>query len=144
MSELLRLAVVPCSARKLDRPPPAGGLELLAGLALAGAGRVERVLVLSAKHGLLELEETLEPYSLRMGEPGSVTAGQLAQELDELRRGGHLELVPLLPRDYARELERAAVKLWPFVGLAPNPLAGSRGLLEQRRRLRELREEAAS
>jgi hypothetical protein len=38
------------------------------------------VVVLSALHGLVPLDQVLEPYELRMGQPGSVTPARLAEQ----------------------------------------------------------------
>ena len=71
----------PCGSRKLDRPAPAG--EMYVGsydraCARAAAARGGRVLIISAKHGLLDPATVIEPYDLRMGQPGSVTASSCA------------------------------------------------------------------
>lgn len=40
----------------------------------------DRVYILSAKYGLLALQDVIEPYELVMGQPGSVTASIVAQQ----------------------------------------------------------------
>ncbi|HEY0435262.1 MAG TPA: hypothetical protein VGC92_01385 [Phenylobacterium sp.] len=72
------LILIPCGGRKLALP--ARARDLYTGpyfrQALAWARTLGgRFLILSAKHGLVEPEERIEPYDLRMGQPGSVTAG---------------------------------------------------------------------
>lgn len=69
------LVVIPCGGAKLDHAAPAA--ELYTGgyfRACLAYGRAygERVLILSALHGLIELDRVVEPYELRMGEPGAV------------------------------------------------------------------------
>jgi hypothetical protein len=38
------------------------------------------ILILSAKHGLLGLDDRVEPYNLRMGQPGCVTAALVHEQ----------------------------------------------------------------
>lgn len=40
----------------------------------------DRVYILSAKYGLLALQDVIEPYELMMGQPGSVAASTVAQQ----------------------------------------------------------------
>lgn len=66
-----RFALLACSAGKLDRPAPAR--ELYTGqlfrLSLQVAEALaDTVLVLSAKHGVVELEQVLEPYDLSLAD----------------------------------------------------------------------------
>jgi hypothetical protein len=46
----------------------------------------DRILILSALHGLLPLDEVIAPYELRMGQPGSIGAGGLGRQLAMLSR----------------------------------------------------------
>lgn len=151
----MRAAVVPCSWRKLDRPArveelyrgPLFRSALLAAQALKRDGAVDRVLVLSARHGLVSLDRVLAPYDLKMGDPGSVEPACLRRQLLELERAtgaAVVELVPLLPRAYDEALRAGAelaVRTGQLCAVLPNPLTGSAGLLEQRGRLRRLREQ---
>lgn len=152
-----RVAVIPCSAAKLEHRAPAlelytGSLyrsALLAAAALRAYGRVDSILVLSARHGLVALDTELDPYNVKMGDPGTISTAAVADQLAavaelgiEAGRPGLVELVPILPAAYDLVLRNAAELLWPpLVDVATNPLTGSRGILEQRRRLRELREQ---
>lgn len=66
-----RFALLACSAGKLDRPAPArelytGQLFLLS-LQVAEA-MADTVLVLSAKHGVVTLDQVLEPYDLSLAD----------------------------------------------------------------------------
>jgi hypothetical protein len=70
------VVVIPCAGRKLERRAAARDLYspsqyFRACLAYAESTGA-RVLILSALHGLIELEEELAPYELRMGAPGAV------------------------------------------------------------------------
>lgn len=89
----------------------------------AGLGPV-RVLILSALHGLVELDQVVEPYDLKMGAAGSVTAQQLRDQAlafgfgwgdgDEWAdRPG--EVYALLPRPYLRVLDEALREIYVYV-----------------------------
>lgn len=108
--------VVPCGAAKLDHPAPARDLytgsmfryALAAALAEAedtGA----TVLILSALHGLVELDQVLAPYNTKMGEAGSVDAATVAAQAQAL--GIRWEVRPdvygLLPNAYFAVLDEA-------------------------------------
>ena len=66
---VLRIGLVSCSKTKLDRPAPARDLYtsdlFRLGLAVAEA-TCHRVFVLSAKHGLLGLDDRVEPYDVEL------------------------------------------------------------------------------
>jgi hypothetical protein len=88
--------VVPCSARKAAAPAPARDLytgamfthSLAAAEALARwdrqQGREARILVLSARHGLVTLDQVIAPYDRKIGDPGSVTPARLAGQAWQL------------------------------------------------------------
>ncbi|WP_052424119.1 DUF6884 domain-containing protein [Nonomuraea candida] len=75
--------IVPCGGKKADTAAPAG--ELYVGSYHRAARRAAdaltsgggRVLILSALHGLVELDTMLEPYELRAGQAGTVTGETL-------------------------------------------------------------------
>lgn len=72
------LVVIGCGAAKLGHPAPAADLYtgqhfracLRAARALVPD---DRIFVLSARYGLVGLADVIEPYDLRMGQPGAVT-----------------------------------------------------------------------
>ncbi|MEU7524102.1 DUF6884 domain-containing protein [Saccharothrix sp. NPDC042600] len=85
-----QLFVVPCGRAKLDIPAPARQLytgpmfrfclavvEQEAAL-VTEAGIPARVLILSARHGLLDPDTQIAPYEQTMTAPGAVTARRLA------------------------------------------------------------------
>ncbi|SLG40111.1 Uncharacterised protein [Mycobacteroides abscessus subsp. abscessus] len=132
--------VISCGAAKLDHPAPAGQLYI-GGLfkdALAWARSVtsgDRVLILSARHGLIKLSRPTEPYNLRMGDPGSVRPERIAEQLE---MHGIREAYAVCGQDYRATLSKAAAiasvqVTYPFLYL-PN---GSLGYL--RRALRRNR-----
>lgn len=79
------LVVIGCGAGKRSEPAPAADLYtgpyfrscLATALAIAPH---DRVLILSARYGLLALTDPIEPYDLTMGQPGAVTAARIAAQ----------------------------------------------------------------
>lgn len=130
------VVVVPCSAAKLATTIPVPAADLYVGpfhrlcrrAAHAIADSAGTVLVLSAAHGFVTLDEPLTPYELRMGEPGSVQPDQLRAQADRLALHHAPQLVALGGRAYVDAL--TAVR--PDV---LRPLDGCRGIGQQRARL---------
>lgn len=135
------LGVISCGSAKLDRPAPAHrlytGTYFAAQLAWARARfPVDRIRILSAKHGLVGLGERLEPYDLKMGQPGSVTADRIAAALPPgatiITTCGEVYLKPL----------RAAADMTNCTVVAPFTGAGKMGkkkrliMLDTQRRLK--------
>lgn len=133
------LIVIPCAARKLDHPAPAG--ELYQGSyhracrqtadALTATGGT--TVILSGLHGFLPLDGTIEPYEMRMGDPGSVTADQLRNQAQKLGLADARTVVVLAGALYTD----ATRQVWPH---ASAPLTG-RGIGRQLQGLAELRAE---
>lgn len=129
------LVVVPCGGRKLQRLAPAG--ELYAGSyhracrRAAAALSPRQTLILSARHGLVGLEDVLAPYDTTFGDPDAVTADHVAAQADQRGLRTVAGVAVLAGRRYV-----AATRLaWPH---ALDPLAGSRGMGEQLARLAEI------
>lgn len=106
------VVVIACAAQKLDQSAPAAELYQSANFALnLRAARVlaeragGRVLILSALHGLVELDMVLAPYDVKMGQPGCVGAAELAAQLAAIAPAS---IQTLLPRAYAGRLAEAA------------------------------------
>lgn len=144
--------VIPCGAGKLDHAAPAGELytgsmfqhtyENVARLAAddraSGRGPV-RILILSALHGLLDVDQVVEPYELKMGAAGSVTAERLREQATALGMGWGDgddwadrpgEVYALLPKAYLRVLDEALRELYVYV---QDVYEGCGGIGEQRR-----------
>lgn len=73
------LVVIPCGGRKQPRRAPAAtlytGPYFRGCLAYARSVVAEdNIFVLSAKYGLLALDDAIEPYDLTLGQPGCVLA----------------------------------------------------------------------
>jgi hypothetical protein len=125
------VVVIPCSARKAPRAvAPAG--EMYVGsyhrMARRAAEVLTRengvVLVLSARFGLLRLDEEIEHYDLMVGEPGTVVASVLRRQAAGL--GVTRTAVTVLA---GRAYANLACQVWPG---AHTPLLGTRGIGEQR------------
>jgi hypothetical protein len=71
------VVIISCGAKKLERAAPARDLYIgpyfraILGYALTIAP-AENIFVLSAKYGLVRLQDRLKPYDLKMGAAGGV------------------------------------------------------------------------
>jgi hypothetical protein len=61
-----------------------GGLFTLGAKWARSVTTLDRIFVLSAKHGLIRATDRIDVYDLRLGDPGSVSAGQLAAQVAQL------------------------------------------------------------
>ncbi|MDQ0376621.1 DUF6884 domain-containing protein [Amycolatopsis thermophila] len=112
--------IVPCAAIKADRPMPARDLytsphfrhvlataETLAAQDREG-GRSARVLIMSARHGLLTLDQVVAPYDTTIGDPESITPAELARQAETMHGiAWRDEVYALLPRAYFARLSAA-------------------------------------
>ncbi|MEU5190963.1 DUF6884 domain-containing protein [Streptomyces klenkii] len=94
---------------------------------LTQGGRSGRVLILSAKYGLVELDQHLLNYDLRVGDPGTIDGETLRRQAHELGISGAAVTV-LGGRAYVE----LAGEVWDELAA---PLAGTRGIGEQLARL---------
>lgn len=139
---LRRAAIVPCSKEKAwDLDPARGAVpageayvsdfhRLTRRYAEAHAGRV---LILSAKHGLLDLDDLVPgPYDVTFSRPGDpvVSRETLAAQARAKGLEGYEELWVVCPDDYLREVE-LAVAGSPVRVVAP--LRGMGGLEDMAR-----------
>lgn len=110
--------VIPCGAEK--RAHPAAARDLYVGqmftntlrAALATAALDEppsRVLILSARHGLIDLDTVVEPYDQRIDAPGAIAAHTVAEQAAAFGIDWDAEddVYALLPRPYLRLLDDA-------------------------------------
>jgi hypothetical protein len=122
------LIVVTCGSRKLDHRAPVG--ELYTGTYhracrnAAEALKPERLLILSSAHGLLDLDDVIDPYDTAIGAAGSITADELTTQA---RERGVLDLDPVIVLAGQRHL-RLARAVWPH---AVSPLTGIGGMGRQ-------------
>ncbi|RKE02981.1 DUF6884 domain-containing protein [Streptomyces sp. TLI_171] len=132
-----RIVVVGCGKTKQPRRVSAGALYTGSFHGACRATGVEllhgggRMYILSAAHGLLDLDTEIDPYDLTVGDPGSVDADIVRRQV--LARGlERAEVTVLAGRPYV-DLARAA---WPNLDA---PLSGARGIGEMRQRLAHIR-----
>ncbi|MFE8941003.1 DUF6884 domain-containing protein [Streptomyces sp. NPDC007872] len=135
------VVVIPCSAAKTSHPAAAG--RLYTGSLHKHARRTAdaltaqggTILVLSALHGFLPLDQVIEPYDHTWTDKDSITVDDLQAQAVDL---GLLDanVVLLTPGEYTKR----AVCVWPN---ARTPLAHL-GIGRQRSRLTALRESAHS
>lgn len=98
------IVIIPCGAKKQSVPVPAYAMYLgayyKACLRYAlSISKQDDIFILSAKHGLLALDDPIAPYNLRMGEVGSVTTQQIRDQA--LQRGIlNEQVVGIGGRDY--------------------------------------------
>jgi hypothetical protein len=143
-----KLVIIPCGGAKLTEPAPAADIYI--GSMFADTLRTARTMtsdenirILSAKHGLMKLDEIVEPYNVKMGDADSISADDLRDQVTELHEQySHFDyrIHTLLPKAYYRELwaavhtgqRRAAFKLW-------NHFDGCAGIGYQKAALKNLR-----
>ncbi|MDH6284598.1 DUF6884 domain-containing protein [Prescottella agglutinans] len=130
------LVVIPCGGAKAPHRSPAGllytsGVHRLAQRAARTLTGPESIRILSAKHGLLTLDELVDPYDLRLGQPKSITPDVLREQADQQGILERTDVVVLAGRDYTH----LAQTVWPH---AVAPLAGTGGIGDQQHRLKRI------
>lgn len=122
------LVIVPCGGKKADHSARAGQMYLgsyhRACRAAAERMGARRVLILSALYGLLELDTWIDPYDLRMGNPGSVTVHVVRHQAYELGELEATDVTVLAGAAY----RKVAQQVWPH---AATPLDGVGGIGKQ-------------
>lgn len=110
------LYVVPCGAKKLAHADQARHLYTsphfrytLRQVEQHAARTGGLVRILSALHGLVDPDQTINTYDLTMGEPGSIRPHELAIHLDRLTTTTNTvdQVHAFLPRAYLYRLETA-------------------------------------
>lgn len=112
--------VIPCGGAKLDHAAPGRALyvgqmfrhtltrvEQLAALDEAEGRGPARVLILSARYGLIDPDQVIEPYDQRMDAKGSVTAEVIAEQALAFGIDWGAQVYALLPRPYLARLDEA-------------------------------------
>ncbi|MEV6529471.1 DUF6884 domain-containing protein [Streptomyces sp. NPDC051639] len=126
------LIVIPCGARKLDHRARAADMYIgsyhRACRRAAEALRPDRLVILSARYGLLGLDDEIDPYDTAHGAADAVTARLLREQAAER---GITDLDPVVVLGGARHATLAKA-VWPH---ALTPLSGTRGMGEQVARL---------
>ncbi|OIJ63866.1 DUF6884 domain-containing protein [Streptomyces mangrovisoli] len=131
------LVVIPCGSRKLSRPARAADMYVgsyhRACRRTAEALRPERLLILSARYGLVDLDDMIEPYDTAHGTARATTRERI---LRQARDRGIVRLDPVVALGGGRHT--ALIR-----GVSPHahaPLAGAGSLGAQMARLAALRE----
>lgn len=105
--------IVPCGAEKAAEPVPARDLYLGSmfrqafATATAAAGPADRVLILSALHGLVDPDTVVAPYDVRMGDDASVDADTIAAQAETFGIAAGEHVTALLPAAYFARLDAA-------------------------------------
>ena len=99
----------------------------------------KNIYILSALHGLIALDQIVEPYDLKMGQRGSVQTTTLETQLAELLPSTEAFVIDaLLPKAYAEALENA------FPYWIENHFAGTKGIGYQKQVLKTIREKVGA
>ena len=107
------LVIIPCGGKKAEEPKPAINLyqgsyfKACARFALSIA-KPDEIRILSAKHGLLKIGQIIEPYDLRMGQRGSITADQVRKQAEDQDLLNEADVIIAAGSDYAR----VALEVW--------------------------------
>lgn len=142
--------IVPCGAQKTATAAPARDLYVgamfrhtLASALEQAAAEEEpgRVLILSAKHGLVELDTVLQPYEQTIGAAGAISAEALAKQAQALGIDWDSRVHCMLPAAYFARLDDALRSLDCY---ASNVYEVAGGIGEQRGINRLSRESAAA
>jgi hypothetical protein len=129
------LIIIPCGSAKLKHRAPAGQMYLGAyhracrRYADSLASIYDQVMILSAKYGLLPLDEEIDPYELRMGQPGCVTTDQVRTQAEEHELLGE-PVIALGGKDYTQVCKA----IW---SQCATPLSGIGGIGKQLKWLKE-------
>ncbi|MFF4557150.1 DUF6884 domain-containing protein [Streptomyces sp. NPDC001422] len=86
--ERKRLILVACGGKKLDTPSTAAG-EMYVGsyhkaCRKAADALGDWVMILSAKYGLVGLDDAIDAYDMRIGDPGAITPEELTKQARDL------------------------------------------------------------
>lgn len=133
------IVVIPCGGAKLNHPAPAA--ELYTGSMFQDALRTARMLtsdsdifILSARYGLVTLDQILEPYDIKMGDPGSIHVDDVRIQADWYNIEDAY-VSALLPKAYYKMLDNSLA----FPYKLANLYAGCAGIGHQKHVLAELR-----
>ena len=148
------VGIIPCSAAKGQMKDQAEFLYVSQNFQAqleCAKSNCDEVLILSAKHGLLSLDEWVEPYDVKMGEgsPEEITWQEIAHQVRnrfmewneetyswEMPEDG-LAFDAWLPRQYFNKLQdvflRGILDFHPF-----NALEGNHGIGEQKAMVKQM------
>lgn len=123
----MRICAIGCGAAKLDRRAPVRdlytGCLFRDALSYAEGRGFDRIFVLSAEHGILDLEREVDPYNRRLRDltPAQrLILGEHVREVLRLHAEGPADLTILTGAPYAELVRPLAVEGWTL----REPLAG--------------------
>ncbi len=128
--------IVGCGSAKLGRPAAAGAMYVgsyhrAARRAAAALTDDAHTLILSARYGLLRLDDPIEPYELRIGDPQAISSPALRDQAESLRLLVLDRCIVLAGGCYVEVCK----PVWPYL---EHPLAGTQGIGEQMSKLAAL------
>lgn len=100
--------IIGCGTEKRDHPAPAGEFyrsQYFREARFWAHSIDAQVIILSARHGLLDERQVILPYSTTWGSREAVSAADLREQADHL--GLHGPIVTLAGERYARRIRRA-------------------------------------
>lgn len=106
--------IIPCGGAKADSAQVAADLYIGKHFkqALSAARTMtddKHILILSALHGLLELDEVVEPYNVKMGDADSVAWNQVAAQMISFGMvSDNDDIYTMLPKAYGEVFTDAA------------------------------------
>jgi hypothetical protein len=112
------VGLVACAGQKLQHPAPARELyvsQLFRKASAYAEASCDRWYILSAKHGLLDPDDVLEPYDLRLGTPAAPPvrewAAKVRGQLEAELAGLDVTLIVLAGEQYRTALQGSP---WPY------------------------------
>lgn len=117
----ITIAIIPCGGAKVDSAAPArdlytGSMFRHTLAAVEASGDYDAVLILSAKHGLVELDTVLAPYDVTMGDADAITVDALAVQAQALGFDAEdVDAYGFLPGAYLDVLDEALRTLDVYV-----------------------------
>ena len=131
----VELVIVACGTKKAPKAQPACDLYVGPYYRACAAYahtlvRWRRIRILSALHGLLELDQRVKPYDVRLGDAGAISADTLRKQAAEVGLLPARRVIVLGGRKYVA----LAREVWPH---AESPLEGVGGIGMQIKTLRE-------
>ena len=105
------LTIITCGGKKRASPAPAQ--YLYTGSFFKHQRRTairmqsKRWMILSAKHGLLNPEEVIEPYNIRWGQTGEVTQDKIAHQISTLNLNPQALIISLGGAEYRTRIRAA-------------------------------------
>lgn len=135
--------VIPCGAEKLTTSSKAadmytGSMFKDALNTARGVVPDEQIFILSAKYGLLRLDQVIEPYDIKFGTKGTIAPDSVAGQISQLI-SADAHILSLLPAEYHKVLAGGAGDY----ATLDRAFEGTKGIGQQKSKLKNIREQAA-